>query len=473
MISGQGEGLGATHHNLVDRVREYADAIANATGTVWNTYAGHGNPGGSNEWHTADFWGAGGRGSPLSASQGMRTADLALERYNANPPVLYIIRQGEYWRGGNWQAWPQDPHRDHTHVSWDSPGGASASGGMGPNPKQERFERMWAATINPWGEKWVDRMSPASQFHRGSGTGTSNATHSIYDWIDAKIPDMIAGAGTSGSGELGGDPAKNRQLGEEMFNESGIPGSFNSLDSLWMKESGWDRFAENPSSGAYGIPQALPPTKLPAGGQKSGGSQAGPQIDWGLGYIQDRYGSTDKAWQHSQAQGWYTNGGIALKDQVARVGDNGPEFFMPLRDDGAAREFVRFLRQLVPKGFEDPDERDRYARGVDAREHVRTRAREAGVSDAVARRADNGIRDELRELRREFRDVQREANDILEDVVRSLRRIGIDEGTIEHIGRAMKNATDFNLAKDATTARQAVRGIARRAKREYLTGPRR
>lgn len=75
--------------------------------------------------------------------------------------------------------------------------------------------------------------------------------------------------------------------------------------SLWNQESGWNAKAENASSGAYGIPQALPPTKLPAAGQKSGGSQPGPQIQWGIQYIAQRYGSPVMAWAHERANNWY------------------------------------------------------------------------------------------------------------------------------------------------------------------------
>ena len=65
---------------------------------------------------------------------------------------------------------------------------------------------------------------------------------------------------------------------------------FGCLDDLWYGESGWDPYAENPYSGAYGIPQALPGSKMAAAGPDWETNPA-TQIEWGLGYIQDRYGS--------------------------------------------------------------------------------------------------------------------------------------------------------------------------------------
>jgi resuscitation-promoting factor RpfB len=77
------------------------------------------------------------------------------------------------------------------------------------------------------------------------------------------------------------------------------------LVSLWNQESGWNHLADNASSGAYGIAQALPPTKYPPAGQASGGSSATAQISWGLSYIDATYGSPSAAWAHEESAGWY------------------------------------------------------------------------------------------------------------------------------------------------------------------------
>jgi hypothetical protein len=79
---------------------------------------------------------------------------------------------------------------------------------------------------------------------------------------------------------------------------------FGCLDSLWTRESNWNVHADNPHSSAYGIPQALPGSKMSSAGP-DWASNAVTQIKWGLGYIEDRYGSPCSAWGHSQSSGFY------------------------------------------------------------------------------------------------------------------------------------------------------------------------
>jgi hypothetical protein len=79
---------------------------------------------------------------------------------------------------------------------------------------------------------------------------------------------------------------------------------FSCLDSLWTRESNWNIHADNPNSSAYGIPQALPGSKMASAGP-DWASNAVTQIKWGLGYIQDRYGSPCSAWGHSESHGFY------------------------------------------------------------------------------------------------------------------------------------------------------------------------
>ncbi len=76
------------------------------------------------------------------------------------------------------------------------------------------------------------------------------------------------------------------------------------LTQLWQRESEWLTSAENASSGAYGIAQSLPASKMESTGS-DWASNYETQIRWGLSYIQGRYGSPCAAWGHSNAVGWY------------------------------------------------------------------------------------------------------------------------------------------------------------------------
>lgn len=75
-------------------------------------------------------------------------------------------------------------------------------------------------------------------------------------------------------------------------------------DSIIMRESRWDPFADNPHSSAYGIPQALPGKKMASAGDDWKTNPA-TQIKWGLGYVKERYGTPCKAWSFKRSHGWY------------------------------------------------------------------------------------------------------------------------------------------------------------------------
>lgn len=79
---------------------------------------------------------------------------------------------------------------------------------------------------------------------------------------------------------------------------------FNCLVKLWERESNWNPNAHNKSSGAHGIPQSLPASKMASEGDDYY-TNGKTQIRWGLKYIKNRYGTPANAWVHSQQKGWY------------------------------------------------------------------------------------------------------------------------------------------------------------------------
>ncbi|MFD7452846.1 peptidoglycan-binding protein [Kitasatospora sp. NPDC059827] len=83
-----------------------------------------------------------------------------------------------------------------------------------------------------------------------------------------------------------------------------VSGQFGCLDQIYNHESGWKVYATNPSSGAYGIPQSLPGDKMASAGSDWRTNPA-TQLQWGLDYIQSRYGSPCNAWSFWQSHNWY------------------------------------------------------------------------------------------------------------------------------------------------------------------------
>ena len=82
------------------------------------------------------------------------------------------------------------------------------------------------------------------------------------------------------------------------------PRQFKALKTLWIHESGWNHKAVNRSSGAWGIPQSLPASKMRTHGSDYR-TNPETQIDWGLDYIHGRYGTPVKAWAFWQRHHWY------------------------------------------------------------------------------------------------------------------------------------------------------------------------
>ena len=128
-------------------------------------------------------------------------------------------------------------------------------------------------------------------------------------------PTPVVGKTTGSSGSTGAakwtppfispDPGTAQSIAYGMVQARGWGDSeFACLVALWNRESGWRVNAYNAGSGAYGIPQALPGSKM---GSIAPDWESNPatQITWGLNYIGGRYGSPCGAWNHSQSTGWY------------------------------------------------------------------------------------------------------------------------------------------------------------------------
>ena len=127
-------------------------------------------------------------------------------------------------------------------------------------------------------------MAAVTGHHAAAGAGTTATVTAVYGSNEALANQMAA----SGYGWTGQQAA--------------------CLDDLWAEESAgtWSPTVTDPLSGAYGIPQALPGSKMDAAGP-DWQTNAATQIRWGLGYIHDRYGTPCNAWafEKSHVPNWY------------------------------------------------------------------------------------------------------------------------------------------------------------------------
>jgi len=128
-------------------------------------------------------------------------------------------------------------------------------------------------------------------------TGRPAATHVPRSVKLATVLEPAAGTASA--------PLTPRQVARQMLGSFGwSQRQFPYLNWLWDRESSWNVHAENPYSGAYGIPQALPGAKMATAGP-DWRTSARTQIRWGLRYIRSTYGSPLRAWEHEVTYGWY------------------------------------------------------------------------------------------------------------------------------------------------------------------------
>ncbi|GAA2075170.1 lytic transglycosylase domain-containing protein [Actinomadura alba] len=122
------------------------------------------------------------------------------------------------------------------------------------------------------------------------------------------LPSKTPESDSAGDPPPAGNPVpagEAQRIAKAMLPEFGFnPATqFGCLVKLWDKESGWRVTAANPS-GAYGIPQALPGSKMATAGA-DWRTSAATQIKWGLGYIKSRYDTPCGGWAAFNRQGWY------------------------------------------------------------------------------------------------------------------------------------------------------------------------
>lgn len=132
---------------------------------------------------------------------------------------------------------------------------------------------------------------------------------------------------------------------KHWIEQAGIPKSwYEDLNWIINHESGWRVNATNPSSGAYGLGQALPGNKMASAG-KDWKTNAITQLKWVKSYIKGRYGNAANAKRFWQAHNWYANGGFVTQEQIAHIAEgNRPEAIIPLTNRTRAMQILAQVR---------------------------------------------------------------------------------------------------------------------------------
>ncbi|MFG3493909.1 transglycosylase SLT domain-containing protein [Streptomyces sp. NPDC047928] len=131
---------------------------------------------------------------------------------------------------------------------------------------------------------------------------------SIASRFSARQKSAVAAAavllGASGAVMGATAPASAATSAQEIAKKMVPAGQYQCFSKIVEHESGWNHTATNASSGAYGLVQALPASKMSSAGSDWKTNPA-TQIEWGLDYMNDRYGSPCDAWSFWQSNGWY------------------------------------------------------------------------------------------------------------------------------------------------------------------------
>jgi hypothetical protein len=188
--------------------------------------------------------------------------------------------------------------------------GPSGSGGTGAAAAIEAIPNSHTVALLEQERQQMIQMSEASR------TLTVVARPKLASPQQAAASASGGSGGSSSSGTSGSStgttvpvvaapaPGTAKSIAYQMMTSFGFPTSeFGCLDNLWTRESGWIYDAEN-ASGAYGIPQSLPGSKMASAGADWQTNPA-TQIRWGLGYIQSVYGNPCAAWNFELANNYY------------------------------------------------------------------------------------------------------------------------------------------------------------------------
>ena len=221
---------------------------------------------------------------------------------------------------GKWSTQPASTVADHrNHVHWGLEGNA------------EKGKSLWGKIVGGLSGLVFDKLKgPAFKLIDGAvgKFGGGDFTKKFLGGLAKKLIEKAISFGNDSGGSADAAPSDVSgavALGKQMAAARGWTGNeWNALYQLWQRESGWRVNADNPTSDAYGIPQALPGSKMASAGS-DWRTNAATQIKWGMDYIAGRpdYGTPSRAWAKWQSRSphWYADGGLV--ERRIPVFDNG------------------------------------------------------------------------------------------------------------------------------------------------------
>ncbi|KAA0916466.1 phage tail tape measure protein [Dietzia sp. ANT_WB102] len=277
----------------------------------------------SNDLHGQGMAGDFSNGSGNTPAQLALANDIA-DTYPGSMELIYdspgfnrTIKNGQVVGPfGQFYTWGQaGNHQHHVHWAMNTPptmpfgggvfeGGSDGSSAGGGSIIGSMVRSAMDAIMNPI----MKAIPEGGGLIGGLGKGLGEKVYGTFkDWVLSKVP--AGGGGQYGNIDLTGVAGDNLALGEAAAKQVGWTGAeWEALKTLWTGESGWNNNAQNPTSTAYGIAQFLDSTWAPYGPKTSDPAK---QIEYGIRYIQDRYGTATGAlsFWNAQSPHWYDDGG--------------------------------------------------------------------------------------------------------------------------------------------------------------------
>lgn len=225
------------------------------------------------------------QGANLATGEGLKAGDILIRHGSGEHTEFYVGKL----------------HTIGAHAS--ETGGIDGKPGdqTGEEISQVPFTGGWSIAYRYTGNNQPDITLPVTH-----PTSPSSGSSRYTVRFAACTTSPTSADPTGGSGvHAAADQAK--QVAQQLMRQrypTWAEHDYRALVQLWERESGWQWNATNPSSGAYGIPQALPASKLASAGA-DWKDNAATQITWGLDYIHSRYGTPQAAWAFWQIHHWY------------------------------------------------------------------------------------------------------------------------------------------------------------------------